>query len=86
MLSAQAHLVFWALSFISLLAQPLRPSLKEHFDANDEVQGILECAIFCYFVWLCLFIIEFRTRPSPYRLPRKGKGKGKGKLQPQAKG
>ncbi|KAL6817035.1 hypothetical protein J3E69DRAFT_374861 [Trichoderma sp. SZMC 28015] len=81
MLSAQAHLVFWALSFISLLAQPLRPSLKEHFDTNGEVQGVLECAIFCYFIWLCLFIIEFRTRPSPYRLPSKRKPK----RQPQAK-
>ncbi|KAF3076567.1 hypothetical protein CFAM422_001293 [Trichoderma lentiforme] len=81
MLSAQAHLVFWALSFISLLAQPLRPSLKEHFDTNGEVQGVLECAIFCYFVWLCLFIIELRTRPSPYHMPRKSKGK----RQPQAK-
>ncbi|QYT02418.1 hypothetical protein H0G86_009422 [Trichoderma simmonsii] len=81
MLSAQAHLVFWALSFISLLAQPLRPSLKEHFDTNGEVQGVLECAILCYFIWLCLFIIEFRTRPSPYQLPRKRKPK----RQPQAK-
>ncbi|PNP52320.1 hypothetical protein THARTR1_07100 [Trichoderma harzianum] len=73
MLSAEAHFVFWALSFISLLAQPLRPVLKEHFEADDEVQGIFKHAISCYGVWLCLFIIELRTRPPlpDYGRPRR---------------
>ncbi|KAL7912025.1 hypothetical protein GGI35DRAFT_444197 [Trichoderma velutinum] len=66
MLSAQSHFLFWILSFISLLAQPLRPSLREHFAADDGVQGIFKHAISCYSVWLCLYIIEIRTRvPDP---------------------
>ncbi|KAL7960959.1 hypothetical protein V8C34DRAFT_320569 [Trichoderma compactum] len=86
MLSAKAHFVFWALSFISLLAQPLRHILKENFEADDEVQGIFKHAISCYGVWLCLYIIELRTRSPPVGLPRQRDRRPAWRRIPQAVG
>lgn len=86
MLSAKAHFVFWALSFITLLAQPLRPILKENFEADDEVQGIFKHAISCYGVWLCLYIIELRTRLPLVGLPRQRDRRPGWRRIPQAVG
>ncbi|KAK4085351.1 uncharacterized protein Triagg1_341 [Trichoderma aggressivum f. europaeum] len=69
MLSAKAHFVFWALSFISVLAQPLRPWLQKLFEADDEVQGIFKHAVVYYGVWLCFYIVELRTRPPLHGMP-----------------
>ncbi|UKZ79607.1 hypothetical protein TrVFT333_007365 [Trichoderma virens FT-333] len=62
MTSVEFHVQYWVLSFVSLLAQPLRPFLKELLSADDDAQGIFELAASFYCLWVILYMIEMRAR------------------------
>ncbi|EHK17467.1 uncharacterized protein TRIVIDRAFT_226427 [Trichoderma virens Gv29-8] len=62
MTSVEFHVQYWVLSFVSLLAQPLRPFLKELLSADDDAQGIFELAASFYSLWVILYMIEMRAR------------------------
>ncbi|KAL6904394.1 hypothetical protein GGI43DRAFT_400280 [Trichoderma evansii] len=51
MLSERHHILYWIISLTSLLTQPLRLAIKEHFCIDDAAQIIFEYATSSYGIW-----------------------------------